>query len=150
MAPGLLRCARNDDEISRCARGWRWWRRTSGSGRPRKEADIIFNYKHTSLRKVAELLTSVGYEPYISLSNLGQAKPKYNKSKIYKLGVAGFCFANIMMLSFPEYSGIDARTKSVNRISHIHSFTQHTCCVLFGKRILCKCLQKFKASFFKY
>jgi Cu+-exporting ATPase len=29
--------------------------------------------------------------------------------KVYKLGVAGFCFANIMLFSFPEYLGIDAQ-----------------------------------------
>ncbi|MGC8750584.1 heavy metal translocating P-type ATPase [Hydrotalea sp.] len=73
----------------------------------RKEADIVFNQNHTSMRKVAELLTSIGYEPYISLQNLNQLKPRINYAKIYKLGVAGFCFANIMMLSFPEYLGID-------------------------------------------
>src|SRR6185503_8660037 len=33
----------------------------------RKEADIIFLVKGTNLRKVAETLTSIGYEPYISL-----------------------------------------------------------------------------------
>jgi Cu+-exporting ATPase len=75
----------------------------------RKEVDIVFNQKNISLRKVAELLTSVGYEPYISLSNLSHAKPRFNKSKIYKLGVAGFCFGNTMLLSFPEYLGIDAK-----------------------------------------
>jgi Cu+-exporting ATPase len=72
----------------------------------RKEADIVFNHNHTSIRKVAELLTSIGYEPYISLQNLNQLKPRINYSKIYTLGVAGFCFSNIMMLSFPEYLGI--------------------------------------------
>ena len=79
----------------------------------RKEADIVFSHKNLSLRKVAELLTSVGYEPYISLSNLSHAKPKFNKSKIYKLGVAGFCFGNTMLLSFPEYLGIDAKEISL-------------------------------------
>jgi Cu+-exporting ATPase len=75
----------------------------------RKEVDIIFNHKKISLQKVAELLTTTGYEPYISLSNLHQKKISISKSKIYKLGVAGFCFANIMLLSFPEYFGIDTK-----------------------------------------
>ena len=35
----------------------------------RKEADIVFNQKNLSVRKIAELLTSVGYEPYISLND---------------------------------------------------------------------------------
>ncbi|GEO12163.1 ATPase [Segetibacter aerophilus] len=80
---------------------------------PRKEASVIFDENKVSLRQVAELLTNVGYEPYISFNDLEQAKPKLNKSKIYKLGVAGFCFANIMLLSFPEYLGIDVKEQNL-------------------------------------
>jgi Cu+-exporting ATPase len=79
----------------------------------RKETDIIFNHNVVSIRKVVELLTSVGYEPYISLSDAKLAKPQLNKSKIYKMGVAGFCFANIMLLSFPEYLGIDSKEQNL-------------------------------------
>jgi len=75
---------------------------------PKKEVDVVFNHQTISLRQVVELLTSIGYEPYISLNNLKQAPNTVSKSKIYKLGVAGFCFANIMLLSFPDYFGIDA------------------------------------------
>ncbi|MEP6844427.1 MAG: heavy metal translocating P-type ATPase metal-binding domain-containing protein [Panacibacter sp.] len=75
----------------------------------RKEVAVIFDHTKSSLRKIAELLTSIGYEPYISLKNLQHQKTYIDKSKIYRLGVAGFCFANIMMLSFPEYLGIDAK-----------------------------------------
>ncbi|NNV53901.1 heavy metal translocating P-type ATPase [Limnovirga soli] len=74
----------------------------------KKEAAIVYQHKETSLKKVAELLTSIGYEPYISLHNLSERKSFVDKSKIYKLGVAGFCFANIMMLSFPEYLGLSS------------------------------------------
>ena len=79
----------------------------------RKEAAIIFDHSTISLRQVAELLTSIGYEPYISLNDLGQAKPRLNKSMILQLGVAGFCFANIMLLSFPEYLGIEQADKGL-------------------------------------
>lgn len=80
-----------------------------------KEATVIFN-NNISLRQVAELLTAVGYEPYISLQHIQQPKKVINKSKIYKLGVAGFCFANIMLLSFPEYLGIDAKEKHLQHV----------------------------------
>jgi len=73
----------------------------------RKEVEVAFSNK-TSLLKVAELLTSIGYEPYISLNDLKEKRPAINKSMIYQLGVAGFCFGNIMLMSFPEYLGIDA------------------------------------------
>lgn len=70
----------------------------------RKEIFIAFDHNTTSLRKVVELLSFVGYEPYISL-NEGEKKKekKIDRKQFYKIGVAGFCFSNIMMLSFPEY-----------------------------------------------
>ncbi len=73
-----------------------------------KEVTIHFSAKKTSLRKIAELLAAIGYEPYISLDDVGaKTSKKINKTRIIKLGVAGFCFGNIMMMSFPEYlSGV--------------------------------------------
>jgi Cu+-exporting ATPase len=69
-----------------------------------KEVFIIFNPKETSLRKVVELLAFIGYEPYISLKDtVAKKTSSFNRKQIYKIGVAGFCFSNIMMLSFPEY-----------------------------------------------
>jgi P-type Cu+ transporter len=73
----------------------------------RKEVEIAFSNK-TSLRKTAELLTRIGYEPYISLNDLEQKRPAIDKTMVVQLGVAGFCFGNIMLMSFPEYLGIDA------------------------------------------
>jgi len=70
----------------------------------RKEVFIIFDPKLISLRKVVELLAFIGYEPQISLKDSTQKKAtSFNKIQIYRIGVAGFCFSNIMMLSFPEY-----------------------------------------------
>lgn len=70
----------------------------------RKEVFISYNPAEVSLRKVVELLAFIGYEPYISLKDTTEKKANsFNRSRIYKIGVAGFCFANIMMLSFPEY-----------------------------------------------
>jgi P-type Cu+ transporter len=70
----------------------------------RKEVFIVFNPQKISLRKVVELLAFIGYEPNISLKDVAVKKSSsFNRNRIYKIGVAGFCFANIMMLSFPEY-----------------------------------------------
>lgn len=82
----------------------------------RKEVDIVFSNQETSLQKTAELLTAVGYEPFISLNDLKGARPAISKSKIYQLGVAGFCFGNIMLMSFPEYLGIDALEEGLRGI----------------------------------
>ncbi|MCU0334856.1 MAG: heavy metal translocating P-type ATPase metal-binding domain-containing protein [Chitinophagaceae bacterium] len=78
---------------------------------PKKELTILFNEKSVTLRQLAELLTSIGYEPHISLNDLDK-KPRnlFNRSRLYRLGVAGFCFSNIMLLSFPEYVGLDGVT----------------------------------------
>ena len=88
----------------------------------RREVDVVFDNQNTSLRKVAELLSGIGYEPYISLNNLQHHKPRTNKSMIYRLGVAGFCFANIMLLSFPEYLGLetaDMQLQSIFRLLNV-------------------------------
>lgn len=70
----------------------------------KKEVTVVYDSSKVSLKKIAEILTSVGYEPHISLNNISaKSIKKYNKAKIYKIGIAGFCFGNIMMLSFPEY-----------------------------------------------
>lgn len=72
-----------------------------------KEVAIVFDPAGTTIRKIAELLTSIGYEPYISLHEMADKKAPVNKSMTYRLGVAGFCFGNVMLMSFPEYLGID-------------------------------------------
>lgn len=69
-----------------------------------KTVNIKYKPSEVSLREVVELLVAVGYEPQISLNDI-ENKVKYqsNKSLYYKIGVAGFCTGNIMLLSFPEY-----------------------------------------------
>lgn len=70
----------------------------------KKDIVIAFDETKTSLRKVVETLTSIGYEPHINLQDIDNKKATpNNKKRILKIGIAGFCFANIMMLSFPDY-----------------------------------------------
>lgn len=69
----------------------------------RKEVTITFNQHEITLRQVVELLASIGYEPSISMDGAAKAKKPLDRSFYYRLGVAGFCFGNIMLLSFPEY-----------------------------------------------
>jgi P-type Cu+ transporter len=70
----------------------------------KKEIFIAFNAQQISLRKVVELLAFIGYEPTITINESeNKLQNNFNKKRIYKIGIAGFCFANIMMLSFPEY-----------------------------------------------
>ncbi len=70
---------------------------------PEKKVRITYNSEQTNLKQIVELLCSIGYEPYISLDNFDEGKKAVDRSLIYKIGVAFFCFGNIMLLSFPEY-----------------------------------------------
>ncbi|GLB53259.1 ATPase [Neptunitalea chrysea] len=74
---------------------------------PKKTVRITYHATETSLKDIVLLLSSIGYEPYISLEDYGGNKKGINRDIIYKLGVAGFSFGNIMLLSFPEYFEVD-------------------------------------------
>ena len=68
-----------------------------------------------SLRHVANLMAAIGYAPRIGLHSDGQAEQSsYNKPLLLKLAVAGFAFGNVMLLSFPEYLGLDAGPDSAD------------------------------------
>ncbi|MFZ3563045.1 heavy metal translocating P-type ATPase [Tenacibaculum finnmarkense] len=70
---------------------------------PKKTVRITYNSEIISLKEIVLLLSSIGYEPYISLEDYEVGKKKVDRSLIYKLGIAGFSFGNVMFLSFPEY-----------------------------------------------
>lgn len=72
----------------------------------KKRADITFKNSEITLRQLVKLLSSIGYQP--NLNEVSESNTKVlDKSIYYKIGVAGFCFGNIMLLAFPEYLGID-------------------------------------------
>ena len=69
----------------------------------KKTVRVTFNSKTVTLKNLVTLLSSIGYEPYISLDDYSVGKKEIDRSLIYKLGIAGFAFGNVMFLSFPEY-----------------------------------------------
>ncbi len=74
----------------------------------KKEIYLTFDNSKVSMRQLAELLVSIGYTPEINLGDLDKSqRKKVDKKLIYQLGVAGFGFGNVMLLSFPEYLGLD-------------------------------------------
>ncbi|MEM8899097.1 MAG: heavy metal translocating P-type ATPase [Bacteroidota bacterium] len=73
----------------------------------RKELSISYDPSLIQLKELVGLLASIGYEPAINLGNQSTT-PKHNKELLYRLGLAGFCAGNIMLLSFPEYLGLTA------------------------------------------
>tara|TARA_R110002049_G_scaffold97734_6_gene238032 strand:- start:4243 stop:6618 length:2376 start_codon:yes stop_codon:yes gene_type:complete len=74
---------------------------------PKKKVRITYNSDKTSLKEIVLLLSAIGYEPYISLEDYEAGKKAVDRSLIYKLGIAGFAFGNVMFLSFPEYFEVD-------------------------------------------
>lgn len=70
---------------------------------PKKTVRITYNSEKTTLKELVTLLARIGYEPYISLKDLDARKNGKDRSLVYKVGIAGFAFGNVMFLSFPEY-----------------------------------------------
>ncbi len=84
----------------------------------KKTLSVQYHPGATSLRQIVELLSSLGYTPDISLdgSSRRTAQQTGERSLYYRIGIAGFCFGNIMMLSFPEYlsaGDVDAELRRV-------------------------------------
>ena len=70
----------------------------------RKEVSITFRESDISLRQIVELLHTIHYIPDISYNKTSKdTHQKANRLMIMKIGVAGFAFGNIMLLSFPDY-----------------------------------------------
>lgn len=70
---------------------------------PKKKVRITYDSTDLALKELVVLLTKIGYEPLISLNDYTKKKGNVDRSLLYKLGVAGFSFGNVMLLSFPEY-----------------------------------------------
>jgi Cu+-exporting ATPase len=76
----------------------------------KKQVNITFKNSGITLRKLVETLSNIGYEPLISLQDVvkEQQTTSSDRQLIIKIAVAGFCFGNTMLLSFPEYFGISS------------------------------------------
>lgn len=72
----------------------------------RRNATIVFAHNEVSLRALAETLTAIGYPPHTRENSQGEKKAGHQL--LFRIGVAGFAFGNIMLLSFPEYLGLAA------------------------------------------
>lgn len=80
-----------------------------------RKLTVNYEVENFSLRQLAELLDAIGYTPVVNLEQAetsGKPKKTYDKNLLIKLGIAGFCFGNVMLLSFPDYLGISALEQS--------------------------------------
>ncbi|MGY0040732.1 hypothetical protein [Pedobacter sp. NJ-S-72] len=76
----------------------------------KKQVSITFRNQQISLRQVVETLSAIGYEPLISLQDMikKQRTDHSERNLFTKIAVAGFCFGNVMLLSFPDYFGLNS------------------------------------------
>ena len=75
----------------------------------RREAAITFAPATIKLSELVALLASIGYEPELNFGVLKKAGTSpLSKRTWLQIGVAGFAFGNIMLLSLPFYFGLDS------------------------------------------
>lgn len=85
----------------------------------KKEVTIDYNPDAISLSQLCEFLSLLGYPPVFDAGNEGKPKKFKNNGLVYRIGIAGFCFGNIMMLYFPEYLGLDSMS---NKYAHFFAY----------------------------
>jgi Cu+-exporting ATPase len=82
----------------------------------KKEVIITFHDSQLTLRQLIELLASINYVPQVTLDTFEKGtKRKVNRGVYYRLGVAGFCFGNIMLFSFPGYLSVNDAVENLLR-----------------------------------
>jgi len=75
----------------------------------RREAAITFAPDKIKLSELVALLTSIGYEPELTFGETEKAKSSpWRKKAWLQIGLAGFAFGNIMLMSLPFYFGLDS------------------------------------------
>ena len=72
----------------------------------KKELTVTFNHLATNLEEIFSFLSSIGYAPQIRLADEDNKKTVRNPKLIKRTALAGFCFGNIMLFSFPAYFGL--------------------------------------------
>ena len=81
-----------------------------------KELSIVYDTEITNLKNIVSLLHKIGYAPELNLGKLSSDTKRKDPDRqiLYKLGVAGFTFGNIMLLSFPEYLGFEKAAQEMH------------------------------------
>ncbi|AMR33544.1 ATPase [Mucilaginibacter sp. PAMC 26640] len=83
----------------------------------KKQLNIRYDHQRINLQQVVEILYDIGYEPLISLQDVIKKQNQVIKDNLVpKIAVAGFCFGNVMLLSFPEYFGITASEHTLRQV----------------------------------
>jgi len=89
----------------------------------RKEVDVTFDESEISLRQLVELLSSIHYIPDLSQSQTEKADERHSYKKLlYKIGVAGFVFINVMTYSLPAYFNGEPLSDKLQSLFNILSY----------------------------
>ncbi len=89
----------------------------------KKEVDITFDESLITLRRLVELLSSIHYIPDLSQSQSGKKEDKHTYKKLlYKIGVAGFVFINVMTYSLPAYFNGEPLNDKLQNLFNILSY----------------------------
>jgi P-type Cu+ transporter len=85
------------------------WRFDPGSTRTevdlqRRVVRVEYRSEATSVRRIAEQLAALGYEPILTAEHDADAVPWTRRRLYQQLAVAGFAFGNVMLFSIPRYA----------------------------------------------
>lgn len=80
----------------------------------KREVSVWFDPAQLRLSQLAAFLTSMGYEPSLTLDQAARPAEDPARKRLWlRLGVAGFAFGNIMLFSLPGYLGLDSASGPV-------------------------------------
>ena len=74
---------------------------------PRREVTITFYPGKITLGGLAALVESVGYTPELNQGTGKKRSLRFQQRQWIQMGLAGFAFGNIMLMSLPFYLGLD-------------------------------------------
>lgn len=91
----------------------------------RRQVSIEFDPTRTTLRSIATVLTSIGYEPVVRIeagtSQPSNADRSAVRSLYLRIGVAGFAAGNIMLFSVAQYFGASTMQPALITVFRIAS-----------------------------
>ncbi len=88
----------------------------------KKEVDVTFDESKITLRQLVELLSSIHYIPDLSQSLSDKKDDKSYKKLLYKIGLAGFVFINVMTYSLPAYFNGEPLSDKLQSVFSILSY----------------------------
>lgn len=75
----------------------------------KREVALSFFPEKIAFSELVALLASIGYEPALTLGELEKKGSNCTRKRQWlQVGIAGFAFGNIMLLSLPQYLGLDS------------------------------------------